>query len=235
MKSLIRILSLVTCVAVLAVTPLAHAAVYSVSGSFWEVPAYTNVPVAGSAVYSTAPTATFTVSNTSVNNIFNFDSRLGAADYTLLGFLGSGGDTVSLSGHGSDLLNTPAGCNGDTPCTVDSLFQFTGSTTLTPGTYNFAHDDGVLLYLDSTLVFNVGGPTSPTNTNFVVCAVAGVGCDAVAGSYSFTLDYGEVAGNPAVLVTNLPLAASTPEPGSIVLLGSGLVAAAGMIRRRILA
>ena len=230
MKFSFRALSLASCMAVLfAAAPLAHAD--SVSGSAWQLPAFTSVPVAGSPVYGTAPTATFTVSNTTPGNLFNFDSRKGAGDYTLAGFLGSGGDTVSLSGHGSDLLDTPSGCNSST-CVTDTLFQFTGSTTLAAGDYNFAHDDGLLLYLGSTLVINAPGPTSPTNTNFHVCAVPGAGCDAVAGTYSFTLDYAEIDGAPAVLITNLPLT-STPEPSSIALFGTGLFAAAGMVRRRI--
>jgi hypothetical protein len=232
MKFSFRALSLASCIVVLlAAAPLAHAD--SVSGSVWEIAAFTTVPVAGSPVYSTSPTATFTVSNTTPGNLINFDSRKGAGDYTIAGFLGSGGDTVSISGHGSDLLNTPPGCNAST-CTVNTLFQFTGTTTLLAGDYNFAHDDGLLLYLGSSLVINAPGPTFPTNTNFHVCAAPGAGCDAVAGTYSFTLDYAEIDGAPAVLITNLPLT-STPEPSSFILLGSGLLAAAGMVRRRMTA
>jgi hypothetical protein len=117
---------------------------------------------------------------------------------------------------------------------MNTLFQFTGTTTLAAGTYTFSHDDGLLLYLGSNLVIDEGGPTSPTTTDFVVCAVAGSGCNAVAGTYDFTLDYAEVYGAPAQLITDLPLGA-TPEPSSFILLGSGLFAAAGAIRRRMVA
>lgn len=228
MKISLRALPVASCLAVLlAVAPLAHAD--SVSGSVWQIPVFTNVPVAGSPVYSTTPTATFTVSSTGAGNIFNFNSN-GTADYTIASFLGSGGDTVGLSGAGGNLLNSPAGCNSSN-CTIASLFQFTGSTTLVNGTYNFEHDDGLLLYLGSNLAINEGGPTSAVNTPFTVCAS---GCNAVAGTYGFTLDYAEVFGAPAVLVTNLPLT-STPEPNSFILLGSGLFAAAGIIRRRMIA
>jgi hypothetical protein len=229
MRLSLHALPLACCMAVLlAAAPPAHAD--SVSGSVWELSPFNNVPVAGSPVYGTSPTATFTVSNTTPGNLLNFNSgnASGLTDYSLAGFLGSGGDTVTISGHSTDLLNSPAGCNSAT-CTTNTLFQFTGSTTLTNGvTYTFEHDDGLLLYLGSSLVINEGGPTSATITPFTVCAS---GCDAVGGTYSFTLDYAEVFGAPAVLITDLPLT-STPEPSSFILLGSGLFAAAGVIRRR---
>jgi len=228
-------MSLIPCMSLLlAVAPLAHASTFSVNGSVWEIPAFQNVPVAGSSVYGTTPTATFTVSNTAANNLFNFNSNNGPADYTLSNFLTSGGDSLSYatgSSHSGDSLDTPGNCNSST-CVTDDLFQFTGSTTLVNGTtYDFEHDDGLLLYLNGSLVVNAGGPTSATTTPFSVCAS---GCDAVGGTYSFVLDYAEVDGAPAVLTTNLPLT-STPEPSSFILLGSGLFAAAGMVRRRLMA
>lgn len=225
MKFSLRNLALLPClVAFVALTGLsssARADSFSVNGSVWEGGASSSVPAAGSPIYSTTPTATFTVSNTAANNLFNFDSRVGsnnAANYSLSSFLTSGGDALVYatgSSHGSDGID-------------NDLFQFTGSTTLTNGTYTVEHDDGFLLYLNGALVLNQGGPTAPTPFNFTVCAS---GCNAVAGTYNFTLDYAEVFGPPAVLETSLPLT-STPEPSSFILLGSGLLAAAGVVRRR---
>jgi hypothetical protein len=222
MKLTFRSLSLASCMAVLLVAaPLAHAD--TVTGSVWELPAFSNVPVLGSAVYATTATATFNISNPSATALFNFRSD---NDATLTGFLTTGvgdvsnGDTLAYltgSGHGGDGIN-------------NDLFEFQGTTTLTNGTYNFSHDDGLLLYLNGSNVINAGGPTSATNTSFTVCAS---GCNAVAGSYNFTLLYAEVDGAPAQLTATLPLVGTTPEPSSFILLGSGLFAAAGMVRRRL--
>jgi hypothetical protein len=120
----------------------------------------------------------------------------------------------------------------------DDLFKFTGTTALANGTYDFEHDDGLLLYLNGVLVVNEGGPTAAAETTL---CVGTTGCDyniATTGDVaeSFTLLYAEVDGPPAVLDTNLPLTGPpptvTPEPGSLTLMGTGVLALAGMIRRR---
>ena len=178
MKLSFRSLSLASCAAVLlAAAPLAHAD--TVDGRVWELPTFDTVPVLGSAVYGTTPTATFTLSNPDSMAIFNFRSD---ADATLSGFLTNGvgdvsnGDTLTISGLGSDGIN-------------NDLFEFTGTTDLSVGNYIFSHDDGLLLYLNGVLAINAPGPTAAEDTPFKVCAVAGSGCNAVAGEYSFTLKF----------------------------------------------
>jgi len=235
MKLFVRALSLLPCVALLVAAAPTARADSSISGEVWEGGTTTNVPALGSSVYSSEPTAVFTVTNSSPTNLFNFNSN-GSTYYTLSSFLTSGSD--GLTYQSSPVSTLGSGAAGD-PIDND-LFQFEGTTTLSNGSsYSFEHDDGLILYLtgngdSDTAVINAGGPTAATSTSFTVCAS---GCNAVGGTYSFILDYAEVDGAPAVLEADLPLTGppvgTTPEPNSIVMLGTGLLAAAGMIRRRI--
>jgi len=229
MKASMRIFFLVPCMMLMLGAPtVSHATTFSVSGQVWENGTTTNVPVLGSSIFGTTPTATFTVTNPSAADLFNF---FNSTDIGLSSFL-----TTDPNGHSNgDTLTYQSGSSAANDSINDDLFQFTGTTTLTNGVYTFAHDDGLILYLNGSTAINAGGPTSAETTDFTVCP----SCAFTAGTYSFTLDYAEVDGPPAELVTDLPLTgppvAATPEPGSIFLLGTGLLAAAGAVRRRMIA
>lgn len=214
MKLSLRALSLLACMSVLlAVGGTAYADPVA-TGSVWQNASFFPNPLPATTSGLGTPAATFDV------NGINFNSN-GSTDYTIGSFLTSGGNTVSnasgLSGISTNTLN-------------DTIFEFKGFTELTAGqTYEVTHDDGAILYFDgsSTNVLGAssGNPTSAEASSFSV---------GTTGLYSFDLLYAEVNGAPAVLTTDMTLAsAPTPEPSSFILLGSGLLAAAGAIRRRL--
>ena len=206
---MLRFLSPLACMAFMlaAAAPLAHA---DVMGTVYinQAP-YNGMPLANPPYSGT--NASFSVS------AIDFNSH-GSTDYTIGSFLTSDGATVTPGANYSALAG--GGLN-------NTIFDFKGNTYLAAGTYTVTHDDGAYLFLNGgsnvLTPYNSGTPTSAEDSFFTI---------ATGGTYGFELAYTEVNGAPAVL--DAPFA-STPEPSSFILLGSGLIAAAGMVRRRMAA
>lgn len=209
-----------SCVAILlAAAPSAHAV--SISGSVWEGQS--------GSVPTTAPTSTpaATFTATSINFCVEWSgcspssssTNPASGTYTIGGFLTSQGNA---SGVGPVTYN---GSASGTDSLDNTLFEFTGTAYFTNGqSFTVNHDDGTVMYVDGSLVLSQPNPTAPSTNTYTYTGPT--------GTESFDFLYGEVKGPPAVYETNLG-STVTPEPSSIALLGSGLLAGAGFIRRRI--
>lgn len=213
MKLSLRAFSLGSCMAVLlAAAPLAHADIFSAT-------VYQNIPNPGNAADPANQGAGLASASFSIGAL-GIDFTSPPSAYTTVGFLNNPTFSNQVNGF------NPNGTADNLELVISgSLFLNAGNNSLVVG-----HDDGAVLNIAGFgNVVNAPGPTSFSNSPFTVNAPS-------AGMYNFTLEYSECCTAPADLlftVNNAPINGTTPEPSSFVLFGTGLFAAAGIVRRRI--
>ena len=177
-----------------------------------------------------------------------FDPTNAAAPQNLTGpnhanfTIGAAGINFNQPGSAtlSQFLNNPTYSNITgtfTPTAVGSdqniELVITGFITLNAGANNFqiVHDDGAVITVGTppVLVFNQPNATPPVTNNFTINEVS-------AGDYAFTILYTECCSPPADLIINSvggpALFSTVPEPSSMAMFGTGILAFAGVVRRR---
>ncbi len=132
-----------------------------------------------------------------------------------------------------DSLFTPNGTGGNDNSGFQAahLFGTINAPTTEDISFSLASDDMAFVYIDGNLVCSDGGVHAvTTGTCTTLSAVT-------AGDHTFDLFFVDINNSQSTLefgitTKGVTTTAATPEPSTIVMFGTGLLSAAGIVRRR---